>query len=136
MPAEASAVVDSSVFAAILLREPGHLELAERIGALLMVHAPPFFRFEVANALWKHREWPLEERQRALDTLFALPVDETFGRDDAQRALSLAVEHAHPFYDTAFIALAARRALPLLTLDQRQAELAKGVGVRVYDRFP
>lgn len=135
MPAEAGAVVDSSVFAAILLREPGHLDMAHRLGGLQQIHAPPFFRFEVANALWKQRAWSLDDRQRALDVLLALPVDEVFTTDDARRALVLAVEHEHPFYDTAFVALAQRHELPLWTLDRRQATLARGEGVKAIERF-
>lgn len=131
MPADDRLVLDSSVLAAILLREPGHEVLATRLSSLRSVCAGPFFRFEVANALWKQKDWSLGELNAALEVLFSLPVDETFTIEDARVAMTMARTHNHPFYDTAFVALAQGRSLPLWTLDKRQAALASMCGVVV-----
>ena len=129
MPAGERVVVDSSVFAAILLREPGHAALTSRLTALRSVRTAPFFRFEVANAIWKQKHWSDADAAVAIDVLFTLPVDEDFDAADARAAMDLAREHNHPFYDAAFIALARRHDQPLWTLDRRQAALAAACGV-------
>ena len=129
MPAEPGLVVDSSVFASIFLREDGFRRRAAELAEVEHVRAAPFFRFEVANALWKQRHWPEREVERALGTLFALPIDVGFGAEDARRTTKLARRFGYTFYDMAFVALALREHLPLWTLDQRQAAIARELGL-------
>lgn len=129
MRGDTRTVVDSSVFAAILLREPGHEDNAERFYSLRSVHAPPFFRFEVANALWKQKNWEPENTEAALNVLFTLPVNESFSPEDATAAMAISRDYGHPFYDTASIAMAQLRNLPLWTLDKRQAAIAMACNV-------
>ncbi len=131
MGASDSAVVDSSILAAVLLREPGFEGYAKRLGALTHARTAPFARFEVANALWKQRALTEVDAKRALELLFSLPLDDSFDLDDAQRAFLIARDAAHPFYDAAFIAIAEEEALPLWTLDQGQARIAKERGIEV-----
>lgn len=130
-PAGEPMVVDSSVFAAILLREPGSDRIALRLSNAGRVCSAPFFRFEVANALWKQKHWPDEEVRSALDVLLNLPVTETFTAADAWLAMDLARSCNHPFHDAAFVALAKGLGLPLWSLDARQRELAAACGVVV-----
>jgi predicted nucleic acid-binding protein len=129
MSAEDRLVVDSSVVASVVLREPGYEVLARRLAALEFVCSAPFFRFDVANAVWKQRDWPDEEVQVALDLVFSLPIHDEFGSDDAAVAMDIARRHHLPFYDAAFIALARNRRLPLWSLDRRQREVAEASGV-------
>lgn len=129
MPADDRVVVDSSVFAAILLREPGYMALAKRLTALRSVRTAPFFRFEVANAIWKQKHWADPDAAAAVEVVFNLPVDVDFSLADAQAAMEIARTHDHPFYDAAFVALARHHDLSLWTLDRRQAALAGECGV-------
>jgi predicted nucleic acid-binding protein len=131
MGVEGRVVVDSSVFAAILLKEPGHEANAQALSVVRGVYSVPFFRFEVANALWKQKKWSETDLDAALETLWKIPVSQRFEMADAQVAMQLARTHNHPYYDTAFIALAQNLNLPLWTLDKRQASLAATCDVTV-----
>lgn len=129
MAGETRAVVDSTVFAAIFLREPGFEVLADRLGRLRRVRTAPFFRFEVANALWKHRKLPVEDAEAAMDALWRLPVDDSFGGEAARETLRVARARGQAFYACAFVVLARREGFPLWTLDRRQAAIAREEGV-------
>lgn len=132
MPDADRLVIDSSVFAAILLREPGHEHLAAHLGTLRTACTAPFFRFEVANAIRKQRHWSTDDARGALKVLFGLPVEEGLLSEDASDAMDLARAHDHPFYDTVFIALARRHGYPLWTLDRKQATIAGKADVKVF----
>ncbi len=131
MAAEDGLIVDSSVIASVVLREPGHEVRARRLAALDFVCSAAFFRFEVANAVWKQKDWPDEDVQAALDLIFNLPIHNEFDSNDAVVAMDIARRHNIPFYDAAFIALARNRSLPLWSLDKRQRDVAKASGVLV-----
>ena len=119
-------VVDTSVIAAMLLREPGWQAIATRLASLDAVRTAPFFRFECANVVWKQRA-----DAAAIDLVGALPVDDRFDVADAKEALRIGLEHGLPFYDAAFLALATRASLPLWTLDRRQADVGRAIGVAI-----
>ena len=128
---DTDAVVDSSVWAAVWLREPGCEDWAAALAGLQRVRSAPFFRFEVANALWKRRQrLPAATRASLTERLFALPVDESFEADDGRITLDLACEAGLTFYDMAFVQLARRHRVSLWTLDKRQAAAAAALGVR------
>jgi predicted nucleic acid-binding protein len=131
MADESRLVVDSTVFAALFLREPGFEDLAARLSSLRTVRTVPLFRFEVANAIWKSRNLTLGEAEAAIDALFRLPVSEEFGTADAAEAIRIARHRGHPLYDCAFVAIAKAEGFALWTLDHRLAEVARLEGVRV-----
>lgn len=123
-------VVDSSVFAAIFLREPGFDAMAGRLGRLRRVRSAPFFRFEVANALWKHAS-NIPDLEEVLEALFALPVDDAFDLTAARAGMAIALARRETFYDSAFVAICKLESLPLWTLDRRQAKMANAENVRL-----
>lgn len=83
-------VVDTSVIAAMLLREPGWQAISTRLASLDTVRTAPFFRFECANVVGKQRA-----DAAAIDLVWALPVDDRFDVADAQEAYPLAGPHLH-----------------------------------------
>ena len=128
-------VVDTTIFATIVLREGDWRELAGRLASLRAIFAAPFFRFECANVVWKRRrELGAEASAAALDLVWGLGVDERFDVADAHRALILGRNHQLPFYDAAFIAVAEREGVPLWTLDGRQGDVASALGVVLQPR--
>lgn len=123
-------VVDSSVWSAVWLREPGWEGWQAALASAPTLRAAPFFRFEVANVLWKRRAVvPAAERDRLVAALFAVPVSDDFDGEDARATLELACQSGMTFYDMAFVALARRHGATLWTLDRRQAEAARAAGV-------
>jgi predicted nucleic acid-binding protein len=120
------AVVDTSVFAAIVVREAGWRELAQRLAALRTVRTAPFFRFECANVVWKkRRDIGTEVANAALELTWAFPTNDRFELEDARAAVAIGTARGLAFYDSAFLAIARRDDLPLWTLDARQAEAAR-----------
>jgi predicted nucleic acid-binding protein len=118
-------VVDASVLAALFLREAGWQEISARLDALTQVCSVPFFRFEVANAVWKRPEIPDSQAPTLAYMVFDFPVDDAFLPEVSTLSMRLARTHQLPFYDAAYIAQARARGLPLWTLDRRQAQVAR-----------
>jgi len=120
-----SAVVDATVFASIFLREEGWSAHASKLADLTVVCSVPFFRYEVANAVWKHREIPGSQAVTLTRMVFNFAVDDAFPPEQSQLATRIARKHRLPFYDSAYIAQAQARGLPLWTLDRGQAAAAR-----------
>ena len=125
--------IDSSAIVKYLSREPGW----ERVREVMKegIVTLNFAVIEVANALWKkvvRNEMGLEEVQKIMKAIVEaklIPLEpfESYVID----ALRIAVEHKVAVYDALFIAFALKRGLELVTADERQAEVAKALGVRV-----
>lgn len=127
-----SAVVDASLLSAIFLREERWAQYADRLDALGVVWSVPFVRFEVSNAIWKHHEFSVESAEDLAADVFRFRVQEEFSDGLARIAMSLARANRIAFYDAAYVALACSLKLPLWTLDERQAQVARKLGVEVW----
>ncbi len=98
--------------------------------------APALWPVEVANVLLVARrrrriaasDWPA-----VAGHLESIPVeiDPSTLQGALGRALPLADRHGLSVYDAMYLELAARRGLPLATLDRRLAEACHGAGVRL-----
>ncbi|HYC06162.1 MAG TPA: type II toxin-antitoxin system VapC family toxin [Azospirillaceae bacterium] len=95
---------------------------------------PGHWHLEVANSLStavRRRRITNEQRRAALDVLSALPL--TVDPETSARAwtdtLALADRFGLTLYDAAYLELAARRKLPLATLDGELRQAAAGSGV-------
>lgn len=118
--------VDASVGIKLFLAEP----LSGRADALFshLVATPParfyvpdLFFIECANILWKYTRrygYPPEAAQQDVADLARLPLQSASTADLAEEALALAVTHDITACDAAYVALARRLWLPLVTADE------------------
>ncbi|HOU12895.1 MAG TPA: type II toxin-antitoxin system VapC family toxin [Anaerolineae bacterium] len=119
-------VVDANVGIKLFLDEP----LADRADALFThlsdqppVHfyVPDLFFIECANILWKHVRrfaYPAAAAQQHIADLVTLRLRPVAMQSLAEDALTLASQHQCSAYDAAYVALAARCAVPLVTADE------------------
>ena len=119
-------VVDASVGIKLFLIEP----LSDRADALLAhltddppvrFYAPDLLFIECTNVLWKyvHRfGYPLESVHQDVADLTGLPLRTVSTRELAGEALEIAATHGITAYDAAYVALARRLSLPLVTADE------------------
>ncbi len=93
---------------------------------------------EVANAIWKaarlrkvlseDEAWKAYEILRRIVGKNVVIVPEL---DYLNRSLEIALKFGITVYDALYLALAEERGLPLLSLDDKQREVAKKLGVAV-----
>jgi predicted nucleic acid-binding protein len=132
-------VIDSSAYLKFLIGEEG----GEAVRPWLdPEHAPrsvSLLLTETGNVLWKYiRAGAIAEGQAIeLYTMTAdicregvirIEPDELYG----DRALRLAIQHAHSFYDMLFVALAVETHEGLVTGDTLQAQVAKKCEIDVF----
>jgi predicted nucleic acid-binding protein len=123
-------VVDASVVIAALLPE------AETVAARALLAdetcvAPDLLVNECVNALWRNVKGGhlLEhEGHEAIAVLMSAGIVLEPSLGLAERALALSLTLDHPAYDCFYLALAERRAAPMVTLDAKLARKASGNG--------
>lgn len=118
-----SAVVDTNVVAYYLLEtQPFYEEVALFWREVAVAQAPASLRIELLNVMWMAIRADVLDLDEALARVrlaeglvsASVPVDAL-----RSAALTLAVDHGHPAYDTVFVALALRESAPLVTYDKR-----------------
>jgi predicted nucleic acid-binding protein len=140
-------VVDASVGIKLFLVEP----LADQADILFAsltaapparLYVPDLFYVECTNVLWKYvRRFgysPEAARQDVAD-LVRLPLQVASTAGLAETALMLALEHGATAYDAAYVALAQKLTLPLVTADEALVRRLAGTGLDVRwlgDRLP
>lgn len=93
---------------------------------------PEFCLLECTNVIWKQMRFQGMDPQRAVSTLKdlrKLPLRRTPMKALLERSLRIAARHQLAVYDSAYIALAKKLSLPLITLDQPQSRAATAEGV-------
>jgi len=128
-------VVDASVLAAFILKEPGWRGLA---GYIKRCTSVDHVLKEVSNAIWRacivKGYIDLSSARELLEVLMSL-VERNMVLEPEERylseALEVALEDKITVYDALYIAMARARNLPLLTLDKGQARVARSYGVEV-----
>ncbi len=132
-------VVDASVGIKLFLVEP----LADRADLLFAslaltppahLYVPDLFYLECANILWKYVQRfgysPEAARQDVAD-LVQLPMQVAPAAGLAEAALALALEHGITAYDAAYVALAQKLSLPLVTAGEALVRRLDGSGLEV-----
>lgn len=97
-----------------------------------VLHVPEFCLLECANIFWKRVQFqttPLDAMQRALNALLATPLTIQPVVTLLPRALALGAGHRLAVYDSLYLALAEALSYPLITVDQRQSQVAAVVGI-------
>jgi predicted nucleic acid-binding protein len=126
-------VVDASVAASWLLPDENNPEAMTALDRLKDDEAfvPVLLWFEIRNVLLMS-----ERRQRitsaqtaaALNVLEGLPL-QTDNHADSETTLQLARDHRLTVYDAAYLELAVRRRIPLLTFNALLAAAARRLGI-------
>jgi predicted nucleic acid-binding protein len=97
-------------------------------------YVPDLFFIECANILWKYTRrygYPPEAAQQDVVDLARLPLQSASTADLAEEALVLAVAHEITACDAAYVALARRLSLPLVTADEPLVHRLAGTGLDV-----
>lgn len=130
-------VVDSSAINAILFgEEDAHAVLeALRRGARFL--APGLLVHEVANAIVvgiRRRRFDAGRREEAMVQFWRYPwaFETAVGPALLGEIVALAESSGLTGYDAAYLHLAHRHRCPLVTLDRRQAEVARARGIEVW----
>ena len=123
--------IDSSVIAAIVLRDPVGRKF---LNILPEAETVDFAQAECLNVVWKHYHLlkRLKKLQPAMNALKEIweRIEIASTTEIRDRAMRIAVEQGITFYDAAFIALAESSGT-LATLDRKQAAVAKKLGINV-----
>ncbi|HDD33857.1 MAG TPA: PIN domain-containing protein [Thermofilaceae archaeon] len=128
-------VVDASALAAFILQEPGWESLASYLKHCCSVdHVVK----EVANAVWRavrRRLISVEDAVRKVELMLKLVDTNVVLFNELNllgRAFEISLSHGITVYDALYIALAEREG-SLLSLDSRQREVAKQLGVELVE---
>ena len=125
-------VIDASVLAAYILKEPGWRNLEKY---LLMAHTIDLVVKEVANSIWKAYSRGLIDEKSAtkkFSALLSLIKVNLVLWDQSEiiaDAFEISMRNNLPIYDTLYIALAKKLNATLITLDRKQYNVAIKEGV-------
>jgi len=115
-------VIDASVVAVALLKEPGAEEARALLDSGDSLSAPDFIFTELANVVWKHAcrgELSSEEADRMLAHILHLSFEIVPSTRLLSRALELALRTRQTVYDCLYLALAQSNDAVLVTADKR-----------------
>lgn len=125
----AAAVVDASALAALLFGEPDAEAVADRLADRRLL-APTLLRYELASVYLKKRSRH-PDRRPILEAMLRLypemGIEEV--QVDAHEAAILAEERDLTAYDAAYLWVARRFGVELVTLDERLAAGAEEIGL-------
>jgi predicted nucleic acid-binding protein len=127
-------VVDASVLTAFFLGEKGSEDMEIILETVSEIHAPLFWRFEVANAIWRRKEISGEKGRGLIDRIWRFPTSSETSSEDAQEAFHISRKCNLPFYDSSYIAMAKQLNIPLWTLDKLQGNTAMKAGVSLLEK--
>jgi predicted nucleic acid-binding protein len=128
------AVVDTNVIAYFVLGTERFVEEARAFMAQLEEGwAPALWEAELANTLWmaaRHKVLSLEDAARRLTLTEGLGINSVPIRALWKGALVRAHQSKISVYDTLFVELAVREALPLVTFDADLRKVFPGIATR------
>ena len=132
-------VVDSSAFLKLLLKEDGWEEVIPYLEPEMEPHAPDLLAVEVTNAIWKYAiKFKLITRRQAVrlqEHVERLIEEGVIALEPSVRylseALSIALNHLIPVYDSLFLAQTKRLEAKLVTSDRKQKKIAENMGLKV-----
>ena len=132
-------VIDSSAYIAFLIGEEGGEAVRPWLDPEREPRSVSLLLTESGNVLWKYFRNGAIPQERAIELytltgnicregVIRIEPDERYG----DLALRLAMQHAHPFYDMLFVALAMETHEGLVTGDALQAKIAKKCEIDVF----
>ncbi len=126
-------VVDASVLIAVIVNETEKERLVAMTQEAELI-APMSVHWEIGNAfssLLKRGRITLKQAFQAIDIYLEIPV--RFVEVELSNSIELAGEIGLYGYDTYLLRCAEKFRLPLLTLDKRLFQVAKGKGISVLE---
>ena len=117
------AVVDCSVLAALLFDEPQR-EAATQLIAGRTLHASWLLDHEIASMAERKRRAGIGDEIAAAAVAAYMEFDVTMHRTSPDTVLPLATIYSLSTYDAAYLALAARLRVPLVTFDSKLGKAA------------
>jgi len=127
-------VVDASALSAFMLKEPGWKRFTPYlVNSISVDHVVK----EVANTIWK--ACIIKKIIRVEDALKLFMILESMiGKNIVLEpetkyigeSLEIALRHKITVYDALYLALAKKKNLPLLTLDEKQAQIARKLEIK------
>lgn len=127
-------VVDASVLCAFFLSEEGSEDIETVLETVSEIHAPLFWRFEAANAIWRRRDIPEKIGEGLIERIWRFNINDEDFKKEAKFAFIFSRKYNIPFYDSSYIVLAKSLNVPLWTLDKVQATAALKAGVSLWER--
>ena len=95
---------------------------------------PEFCRLECTNVLWKQVRFqgmPADVAEGLLVQLIALPLTVMAIQHLMPQSLQIGLRYELAIYDSIYIAMAERLNCELITIDRRQANAARSMGVKL-----
>ena len=126
-------VADASVMSSFFLDEEYGEEVQRLIEENARFYAPLFWRYEVANAVWKRKEIPAPVAQGLIEQIWDFTVYSEESVPWAHESFAVARKHNVTFYDSAYIVMAKLLNIPLWTLDRLQGKIAARDGVTLWE---
>ncbi|TFG64366.1 MAG: PIN domain-containing protein [Gemmatimonadales bacterium] len=126
---DTSVVVDASALAALVFGEPDAEAVAARLAGRQLI-APTMLRYEMASVYLKKLRRYAAERSALSEMLRAysqLGIQEV--QPDTEGIARIAERTGLTAYDAAYLWLGQLIRAPVVTLDQRLAEVARGLGL-------
>jgi predicted nucleic acid-binding protein len=131
-------VIDSSAFVKFLLKEEGYEKVRPFLQPEKDPHSVSMLLAETGNVLWKYQRMGSITREKTLElytkvmeicnqNVILIESNEQYGH----KALKLAIEYKHSFYDMLFISQAICYQTDLITVDKRQTTIAEECGIKV-----
>lgn len=132
-------VVDASLLAAFIRKEPGWEKLTEYLKLCVTVDLA---LKEALNAVWKdvvvRKTMSINvatQLMKILLSMVGVNIDVEPETKYLPKAFEIALKTGITVYDALYVALAMEKKLPLATLDEKQAKAAQTVGVKVIIPF-
>jgi predicted nucleic acid-binding protein len=133
-------IVDSSALGAFFLNEESRPKIESVMAKENIVHTLDIAPIEVLNAVWKRfmREKLTREQAELISTELERAITQdlfqvNLSRDFLARSLRTSLKYGLAVYDSLFIVLCLRKRDRLLTLDEKQREVARLEGIRTVD---
>jgi predicted nucleic acid-binding protein len=118
--------IDTNIAVKLFIPDPLSAKAETLFRSLRQVQSqffvPDLFYIELTNVLWKYvraNQYPADQVKVALQRIQALPLNVTATKDLMLDAIDLSLKHGISAYDAAYVALAQRMSVPLLTLDNK-----------------
>jgi predicted nucleic acid-binding protein len=127
-------VVDASVLTAFFLGEEGIEDIEIVLETISEIHAPLFWKFEAANAIWRRKEISEAKGRRLIEQIWGFPTKSETSSEGAKEAFHISRKYNLPFYDSSYIAMAKQFNIPLWTLDKLQGNTAMKAGISLWGK--
>ena len=124
-------VTDTSIILAIIMGESKREDILSATKNSVIT-APPSLPWEIGNAfstMIKHKRIKIADAHKGIVIFHQIPIQ--YLEVDFANALTLSAEFNIYAYDAYFLDCCLRYALPLLSLDAKQCEVAKRLGIKI-----